>query len=63
MVESYVEKRKFTPKNRPIRQVYIDDGAIRQSDIDRVKDIVLVETMDIDEFKNRFKDDSLFDIE
>lgn len=63
MIETYVEKWKFTPKNRAIRQVYLDDTAIWQSDQDKIRDCILVETMDESEFKNKFKDKKTFNIE
>jgi len=63
MIETFTEKWKFMPRNRPIRQVYIDDWAVRQSKKERIKDIILVETVDFDEFKIRFNDKKLFDIE
>lgn len=62
-VATYSERWKFAPRNWPIRQVLLDDRAIWQSKLEKVRDMILIETITLDELKMRFRDEKLFNIE
>lgn len=63
MVRSYIEKWKFAPREWSLRQLLIDDRAIWQGDQDKIRDIVLIETVTKEELELNFWNNELFDIE